>query len=170
MKLVIMLWLVTAGAGVSYAIYMERQNRLKLLNEMQQGLEKLVYFMYQWRMPAEEAFAKMVKEPFPMLHPFFTEMLEEIIKREVENLGDLWFSKSEIFFERTSIQKEIQEVWCNCFLNIPMEPGDLQRTILMKKEVIETYLKTLQDKYRVEQKLVWTLGLCTSAFLCLIIW
>ncbi len=170
MKLVIMLWLMTAGTGVSYAVYEERKNRLKLLNEMEQSLDKLAYFMYQWRMPAEEAFTKILKESFPMLQPFFSQVLEGIQKREVENLGELWLIKSKLFLETISLEKEIKEIWSACFLNIPMEPEDLQKTIHMKKQSIQTYLESLRDKYKMEQKLVWTLGVCASAFLCLIIW
>lgn len=169
MKMICMLWIMTAGVGISYAIYEERQHRLKLLCEMEKSLEKLAYFMYDWRMSTEEAFVKILKEPFPNLMSLFLEILEEIRKREVINLGVLWKQKSSTYFETTTLEKDIKETWCDLFLNIPMEPEDLKRSILGKRDHIKSYLGFLQDKYKEEQKLVWTLGLCASAFLCLII-
>lgn len=170
MKAIIMLWLMTAGLGVSYAIYEERKNRLKLLQEMEQSLGKLVYFMYQWRMPAEEAFTKMLRESFTMLHPFFVKVLEGIKRRNVENLGNLWKLESDNFFDATTMDKEIKEIWSNCFLNIPLEPEALQKSVLLIREEIQIHLESLRNKYKMEHRLIWTLGVCTSAFLCLIIW
>lgn len=170
MKVIVMLWLMTAGVGISYAVYEERKNRIKLLKEMEESLGKLAYFMYEWRMPAEEAFLKMSKEAFPMLQSLFIEVLEGIQKRRVENLGELWNTASNKAFETMMLDEEIKELWCDCFLNIPIEPEALQKSIGSKRERLQTYLKELQDKYKVEQKLVWTLGLCVSGFLCLIIW
>lgn len=169
MKFIIMLWLLTAGAGVSYAIHEERNNRIKLLKEMEQSLGKLTYYMYEWRMPFEEALAQMLKEPFPIFHIFYEKVLEEVLIRNRGNIDELWHEESRTFLQSTSIQKEVKELWATCFTNIPIEPDALQKCIEHKREQIQAYLFDLQDKYKVERKLVWTLGLCTSAFLCLII-
>lgn len=170
MKWIVMLWLITAGLGISCAVYEERKSRIKLLKEMEQSLGKIAYFMYEWRMPTEEAFLKIIKEPFSMLNSFFIEVLEGIQKRTVENLGELWNTASDKLFEGVILEKEIKELWSDCFLNIPMEPEALHKSIGSKRDELQTYLMSLQDKYKVEQKLVWTLGVCVSGFLCLIIW
>lgn len=170
MKVIVMLWLITAGFGVSCAVYEERKDRIKILKEMEQSLGKLAYFMYEWRMPTEEAFLKISKEAFPELNSFFAEVLEGIQRKDVNNLGDLWIVASNKLFERVLLENEIQELWRACFLNIPTEPEALQKSIEGKRRELQTYLMALQDKYKVEQKLVWTLGLCVSGFLCLIIW
>lgn len=170
MKWIIMLWLLTAGFGVSYAVYEERTNRIKLLKEMEQSLGKLSYFMHEWRMPLEEALTQLLKESFPMFRSFYESVLEEVLQRKVENIGELWKRKSQDYFESTTLQKEIKEMWTDCFINIPMEPEALNNGLLYKREQLKAYLADLQDKYRMEQKLVWTFGLCMSVFLCLIIW
>jgi len=161
---------MAAGAGVSYAVYEERNNRVRLLKEMEQSLGKLAYYMCEWRMPLEEAFIDILKEPYPMLIPFYKSVLEDVLKRNVENMGELWKRKSEVFLENTSLEKAIKELWAGCLCNIPIEPEALKMGFQYKREQLQAYLTDLQDKYKVEQKMVWTLGLCTSAFLCLIIW
>ena len=170
MKWIIMLWLFTAGFGISYAVYEERNHRIRLLKEMEQSLGKLAYFMYEWRLPLEEALTQMLKEPFPLFGCFYKKILEEVVKRNVGNIGELWEKNSLNYFQNISLQKTIKELWAGCFINIPMEPEELKKGLEHKREQLKAYLTDLQDKYKLEQKLVWTLGLCTSAFLCLIIW
>lgn len=170
MKFIMMLWILTAGAGVSYAVYEERNNRIRVLKEMEQSLGKLRYFMYEWRMPFEEALTQILKESFPTFHTFYESVLSEVLKRECVNIGELWGEKSNDFLQGVSLHKQIRELWASCFTNIPMEPEALNNALEYKRAQLQAYLSDLQDKYKTEKKLVWTLGLFTSTFLCLIIW
>lgn len=170
MRFIAMLWLVTAGAGCSYAILQERQEKLNLLKEMEYSLEKLAYFMYQWKMPVEEAFHHVAEEEYGMLRVFYQKLTEELDRRKAGNLGVLWKEKSNLIWQNWKLSKNLETLWNSLFLHMPMEPERLYTTLRQKTEEIAEVRRELQEKYKGEQKLVWTLGVSASVFLCLILW
>ena len=169
MKGIIILWLLVAGTGVSYGIYEERNHRIKYLKEMEQSLAKLTYFMCEWRMPFEEALQQVLRERLPMMRSFYEVVLEDVLKRTSATIGDLWYENGMKYLKDIAIQTDIKELWSGCFENIPLEPEALKVGLEHKRNELKAYLQTLQVKYKTEQKLVWTLGVCSSAFLCLMI-
>ena len=170
MKFIIMLWLLMGGCGISYAVYEERKKRLQLLKEMIQSLEKMAYFMCVWRMPLEEALAQMQNVPLPILHSFYQDILEEVLARREENVGTLWQRKSESFFSFASLSLPIKELWSASFINLGMEPEVIKSNFDYKIAELRVYFTEFEEKYKTEGRLVWTLGVCASLFLCLIIW
>lgn len=170
MKFIAILWLVTAGAGCSYAILQERRDKITLLKEMEHSLEKLAYFMYQWKMPVEEAFCHVAEEENGMLRGFYQELTEELDKREAGNLGCLWQKKSMQIWQHWKMSQPLEKLWSELFLHMPMEYERLHTILEQKTEEIAGHRKELQDKYKGEQKLVWTLGISAGVFLGLILW
>ena len=55
MKVLLVIWLLSAGIGVSYSVISERKKRVEFLGTMEQDLKKLAYYMCEWRLPVEEA-------------------------------------------------------------------------------------------------------------------
>ena len=51
-----------------------------------------------------------------------------------------------------------------------MEPEALNKRLTERAERIADYVLELQEKYKGEQKLVFTMGFFVSAFFCLILW
>ena len=169
MKWIIILWLLIAGTGVSYGIYEERNHRIKCLKEMELSLGKLTYFMCEWRMSFEEALHQILRERLPMMRSFYEMVLEDVLKRSSATIGELWYENGMKYLKDIAIQTEMKELWLGCFDNIPLEPEALKVCLNHKRNELNAYLEALQDKYKTEQKLVWTLGVCSSAFLCLMI-
>ena len=169
MKWIIILWLLIAGTGVSYGIYEERNHRIKCLKEMELSLGKLTYFMCEWRMSFEEALHQILRERLPMMRSFYEIVLEDVLKRSSATIGELWYENGMKYLKDIAIQTEMKALWSGCFENIPLEPEALKVGLNHKRNELNAYLEALQDKYKTEQKLVWTLGVCSSAFLCLMI-
>ncbi len=170
MKWFIMVWLFTAAIGSSYSIMRERNMRLTLLKEMAGSLHKLTYYMYRFKMPAEEAFRHVAEEQAGCLKEFFWEMQHMLQNKSADGIADLWQSKSQILEQQVKLPEGVRQIWENCFVHIPGEPEALNRSLTAKAEELENYRKELQQKYMGEQKLVLTLGAFASAFFCLILW
>ena len=49
MKVLLVIWLFSAGIGVSYSVISERKNRIEFLSTMEQDLKELAYYMCEWR-------------------------------------------------------------------------------------------------------------------------
>lgn len=174
MKWFAALWLLCAGVGISYSIVKERKYRIVQLEQMADTLKKLAYYMYQWKMPLKEALEHTYKEEQSWLQEFYTALIQEVKIRTKEDFGTIWLEQSKQFLEKqhalTGISKEIRDIWQESFLHIPMQPEALWHSLIQKAEKIMLYKKTLQETYKQEQRLVFTMGFFVSAFLCLIFW
>lgn len=170
MKWLIAIWLLCAGAGVSFSIIKERTCRITLLKEMEQSLKKLAYYMYQWKMPAEEAFRHVAVEEQGGLFCFYQAMYTSLTEKKAENLSALWQEKSSLYIDRRDLQEKVWLYWQECFSHIPMEPEALNKRLFLRAEEIAACRAGLEEKYKGEQKLVLTLGLFTGAFICLVLW
>lgn len=170
MKWIIAIWLICAGSGVSFSVVSERKRRVDLLKEMENSLKKLTYYMYQWKMPVEEAFKHVAGEEKGRLKEFYRIMHEALTEKTAENLGDLWQENSSRYLEKEKLERTVWTKWQECFLHIPMEPEALNKRLLLRAEEINAYRVELEGKYKGEQKLVLTLGVFVGAFLCLILW
>lgn len=170
MKWMVVIWLLSAGVGLSYSVVKERNRQVEFLRQMEHSLRQLAYFMHQWRMPVEEAVRHVAKEENGILFAFYSEMLHALADRRVEDFGRLWQEKSICLLQKEKFPDEIKKLWSDSFLHIPMEPEALNRRLILRTEEINSHLADMQEKYKGEQKLVLTLGFFTSAFLCLILW
>ena len=150
-------WLLAAGTGVSYSVVAERRNRLSQLGEMEHSLKRLAYYMYQWRLPIKDAIAYAAKEEKDVLQKFYLGLHETLVQQQTEDFDMLW-------------QEESGKIWNESFVNIPMEPEALNKRLTERAERIADYVLELQEKYKGEQKLVFTMGFFVSAFFCLILW
>lgn len=169
-KWVIMIWLLIAGVGNSFSIMKERKQRLSLLKEMEESLHKMIYYMYRFKMPVEEAFRHVAEEQKEELKEFFLEMHHMLQNKTVDNMGDLWQENSKRIEREISLPGEVRQIWENCFTHIPEEPEGLRHSLIRKAEEIKHLREDLKEKYESEQKLVLTLGVFASAFFCLILW
>lgn len=173
MKWLVAVWLLVAGVGVSYSVVAERRNTLHQLGEMEHSLKRLAYYMYQWRMPVKDAVAHVAKEEQEFLHGFYLGIQEKLVKRQTEDFGILWQEESCRMWKRMCPGKrreEIRKIWSDCFVHIPMEPEALNKRLTERAEKIADYTMELQEKYKGEQRLVFTMGFFVSAFFCLILW
>lgn len=170
MKWLIVIWLLAAGVGVSYSVVAERRNMLRQLGEMGHSLKRLAYYMYQWRMPVKDAVAHAAKEEQEFLHSFYLGIQEKLIKRQTEDFGILWQEESCEIFKSCHLPEEIRKIWSDSFVHIPMESEALNKRLTERAEKIADYAVELQEKYKGEQRLVFTLGFFVSAFFCLILW
>ncbi len=170
MKWFMAIWLVTAGIGFSFSVVAERKKQVQLLKEMEHSLTRLAYYMYQWRMPVEEALKHTSEEEKDILQEFYQGILLALQERQTENLGQLWQEESKRLLQNTKFSEEIKRLWQDCFIHIPMEPEELHRKLSLRVEEIEARRISMQEKYKSEQRLVLTMGFFTSAFLCLILW
>lgn len=176
MKWFLVLWLLTAGAGVSVHIIKERRERLLFLSRMQQSLCQLAYYMYQWRMPVEEVVGKLCREEQSYeLKEFYGEIQKRVLERKKESLGQIWQMESRKLFERNGLlrqagMKQAEMLWCDSFLYIPMEPEALRENLLYRAEQLGRMQGRMEEKYKGEQKLVMALGIFSGAFLCLMLW
>lgn len=161
-------WLLAAGTGVSYSVVAERRNRLSQLGEMEHSLKRLAYYMYQWRLPIKDAIAYAAKEEKDVLQKFYLGLHETLVQQQTEDFDMLWQEESGKIWNH--IPEEIQRIWNESFVNIPMEPEALNKRLTERAERIADYVLELQEKYKGEQKLVFTMGFFVSAFFCLILW
>lgn len=170
MKWFMVIWLLTAGIGFSFSVVTERKKELQFLKEMEHSLARLAYYMYQWRMPVEEAVAHTCEEEKGVLLDFYKSIIFYLKERQTEDLGQLWQEKSKELFQKIKLSEEIKKLWQECFFHIPTEPEALHKRLSLRIEEIEAHRISMQEKYKSEQRLVLTMGFFTSAFLCLILW
>ena len=169
MKWMLVIWLLSAGVGLSYSVIAERRRQLVLLKNMEHSLRQVTYYMHQWRMPVEEVIKKMIKES-DMLQGFYTAMQVKISEKHVDDFGTLWQEESEKLLCAEKIPEEIKGLWGNCFVQMPMEPEAVKQRLILKCDELNRKREELEAKYKGEQRLVLTMGFFTSAFLCLILW
>ncbi len=171
MKWLVLAWLLAAGMGVSYSVVAERQRRVRFLKEMEHSLEKLAYYMYQWRMPIKEAIFHMVQEEQGEFKKYYAEVGEALEERQAEDFGKLWQEKSrELFGDAAGAYGEGQVLWADAFVNLPMDVEELNRRLLLRIDDMKVYREAIEKKYKGEQKLVFTMGIFVSTFFCLIFW
>ena len=170
MKWFVAVWLLCAGLGVSFSVVKERRARITLLKEMEHSLKKLAYYMYQWKMPAEEAFRHVARDEKGGLSHFFQAMHTSLEEKKAENLSVLWQEKSSLHIDKKNLLESAWVSWQECFFHIPMEPEALNRSLILRAEEIAACRAGLEEKYMGEQKLVLTLGIFTGAFICLVLW
>ena len=169
MKVLLVIWLFSAGIGVSYSVISERKKRIEFLSTMEQDLKKLAYYMCEWRLPVEEAVGRMIKEGSRFV--FFYEAIHKRIReRFIDDLGKLWCEESKSLLTGVNLSEEIKILWKDTFSHIPMEPEAVKRQLYLKSEMLSEKRKALEEKYKGEQRLVLSMGFFVSAFLCLILW
>ena len=169
MKGLLIFWLLCAGSGVSYSVITERKHRIDFLREMEHDLKRLAYHMCEWRMPVEEAIDRMVREGGRF--QFFYERIHKKLKeKRVVDFGELWCKESDHLFTEMKLPKEIFILWTECFFHIPMEPETVKKQLFLKSQVLSEKRSALEEKYKGEQRLVFSMGFFVSAFLCLILW
>lgn len=192
MKGFVAIWLLAAGVGVSYSVVAERRNMLRQLGEMEHSLKRLAYYMYQWRMPVKEAVVHAAKEEQGILYDFYLGIQERLAERQSEDFGIVWQEESRYLWEQQEgskkksskreslnrsmydwnrkLPEEIGKIWSDSFVHIPMEPEALNKRLTERAEKLADYTRELQEKYKGEQRLVFTMGFFVSAFFCLILW
>lgn len=169
MRGLLVIWLLCGGIGVSYSILSERRKRLELLEHMGEAIKKLAYYMCDWHMPVEEVLGQMGKEEGPFA-AFYIRMQKIIQEKQTEAFGKLWQEESKKMPLLATATEEVRTLWTESFLQMPMEPEALRRKLMQCAENIEKAGRTLEEKYKGEQRLVVSLGFFVSAFLCLILW
>ena len=80
----------------------------------------------------------------------------------------LWREVGERWFK--NVPEEMQILWMESFEHIPTESEALYRHLSERAQRMKDYTKALQEKYKGEQRLVFTMGFFVSAFFCLILW
>lgn len=169
MKMMLVIWLLSAGVGVSYSVISERKKQVECLNAMYQDLKKLAYYMCDWRMPVEEAIKQMIKEG-GLFGCFYEAIHKKIKGRHVDDFGALWREESKDLLRGIKLIEETKMIWRDCFFHMPMEPEAVKRQLYLKSEALVEKKRALEAKYRQEQRLVLSMGFFVSAFLCLILW
>ena len=169
MKVLLVIWLLSAGIGVSYSVILERKKRIEFLGIMEQDLKKLAYYMCEWRMPVEESLGRMKKESsrFSM---FYEAIHKRIQERYIDDFGKLWCEESKRLLTGVTLSEEIKILWKDTFFHIPMEPEAVKRQLHLRSEMFSEKRRVLEEKYKGEQRLVLSMGFFVSAFLCLILW
>lgn len=174
MKWIAVIWLFCGGIGVSYSTIRERKKCIQQLEFLEYQLEKLADYMVQWHMPLQEALELLRKEKAGFLEVFYTNMIQELQERKKQDFGKIWKAESErLWKEQHALQRvssEIKTIWTESFTAMPLQPEAVYKRLIQRKEAIETYRLQLQETYRQEQKLVFTMGFFVSAFFCLIFW
>lgn len=176
MKWFLVLWLLTAGAGISVHTIKEREERLLFLGQLQQSLSQMAYYMYQWRMPVEEAVGRLCREEEAQkLQDFYAGILQKVLERKKESLGQIWQMECRRLFGTDRLwkqaeMKQAKRLWCEAFLYIPMEPEALRESLLYRAKEIGRIQSCMEEKYKGEQRLVMALGIFSGAFLCLMLW
>ena len=102
------------------------------------------------------------------MQKFYLGLHETLVQQQTEDFDMLWQEESGKIWNH--IPEEIQRIWNESFVNIPMEPEALNKRLTERAERIADYVLELQEKYKGEQKLVFTMGFFVSAFFCLILW
>lgn len=169
MKGLLVIWLLSAGIGVSYSVITERKKQVEFLYNMEQDLKRLAYYMYQWRMPVEEVIGQIIKEK-SRFHTFYEAIHKNISKRYIEDFGKLWREESENLFSGVKLADDIKALWSDCFLHMPMEPEAMKQQLFLKSEMLSEKRRALEEKYKGERRMVLSMGFFVSAFLCLILW
>ena len=170
MKWIIMIWVVVAGIGVSVSILKERNERLVVLREMQEYLEKLNYYMYHFKMPLEESVRHVSETGNHYFKDFLEEVGQALRSKSAEHVGTLWQEKSQAILQKSKLPKEAERIWTNLFLDLPGDPEILERHMAAKAEELKQCKDILKVKYMGEQKMVLVLGALAGAFFCLILW
>ena len=168
-KWIVVVWLLIAGAGVSYSIVAERRKEIRHLKKMEHSLKRLAYYMYHWRMPIREAVEQTAKEEEGVLYSFYEGVKRGLEERKIQDFGTLWKEESSLLWQQ-KLPDCIKKIWSNGFVHIPMEPEALHRRLTQKADEIAEYTEKLQEKYKGEQRMVFTMGFFVSAFLCLMLW
>ena len=168
MKWLVVVWLLTAGVGASYSIVAERKEKLNQLTDMEHSLRRLAYYMYQWRLPIKEVISFAAKEEKELLQTFYVELKEVLEQQKTEDFSVLWREVGERWFK--NVPEEMQILWMESFEHIPTESEALYRHLSERAQRMKDYTKALQEKYKGEQRLVFTMGFFVSAFFCLILW
>ena len=169
MKGLLVIWLLSAGIGVSYSVISERKKRIEFLAAMEQDLKKLAYYMCEWRMPVEEVVRQMIKED-SRFHTFYEGIHKNISKKYVDDFEKLWCEESGKLLAGVKLAEETKALWSDCFLHMPMEPEAMKKQLFLKSEMLSEKRRALEEKYKGEQRLVLSMGFFVSAFLCLILW
>ena len=169
MKVLLVIWLLSAGIGVSYSVISERKKRIEFLSTMEQDLKELAYYMCEWRLPVEEAVGRMIKEGSSFVF-FYDAIHKRIRERVTDDFGKLWCEESKSLLTGVTLSEEIKILWKDTFSHIPMEPEAVKRQLYLKSEILSEKRKALEEKYKGEQRLVLSMGFFVSAFLCLILW
>ena len=169
MKVLLVIWLLSAGIGVSYSVISERKKRVEFLGTMEQDLKKLAYYMCEWRLPVEEAVGRMLKEG-SRFGVFYEVIHKRIREKYVDNFEKLWCEESKILLSGVTLSEEIKILWRETFSHLPMEPEAVKRQLYLKSEMLSEKRRALEEKYKGEQRLVLSMGFFVSAFLCLILW
>lgn len=177
MKWLLSIWLLTAGIGVSYHVVVERRQKIKFLKEMEQSIGKMAYYMYQWHMPMKEVLFQMAREEKGILKTYYGKLRSALEEHKTEDFGRLWKEQSYSLWQEKcgerncfgrSFGQEIRDVWAEAFFNMPMEPKAINRELQLRMDQIKIHREALEEKYKGEQKLVFTMGFFVSAFFCLI--
>ncbi len=168
-KTVLVIWILAGGAGISYSVITERRNRLLLLKTMEYCLKLTAYYMYDWRMPVEEMIKK-VSEEAGVFTSFYQNVGREISEKNAQNFGEIWKAEGRAFLKEKKISEDIKGLWAELFLHMPMEPEGVNKKVLLKYDELRKKRADLEERYKGEQRLVFTMGLFVSAFLCLILW
>lgn len=177
-KWCVMLWLVTAGGGISYSMIKERKQQLLELEQMETIICRLAYYMCRWQMTAGEAVDKVCEEQEGIWKQFLEEVCRGMKERSEDSLCTLWQEKTKLVLEKpmkadkTKGRKSRQDfaLWYGLFVNTPMEPEELNRRLGMEAKKLAHMRGELSQKYKKEQRLIGSLGVFGGAFLCLILW
>ena len=180
MKWIVSMWLIATGIGVAYSVVLERKGKIRFMAEMEHSLEKLAYYMYRWRMPIKEAVYHMTQEEKGDFQKFYIKLLEALEERHAEDFGKLWQEHSKRLLERDRNggsfcgkeggEQEVQAIWTEAFVSLPIEAEALHKGLLFRVECIKEHREELEKKYKGEQKLVFAMGIFVSTFFCLIFW
>ncbi len=169
MKAIMAVWLLSAGIGLSYSVISERKHRVKLLHVMEKDLKQFCYYMCEWRMPMEEVLRQMIKEA-GLLRYFYSNILEKIRKKQISDLGTIWYEESRNMWTEIGALAEASALWEECFFHMPADSEGMKRHLELKSEAIEAKRIEVEEKYKGEQRLVFSMGFFVGAFLCLILW
>ena len=169
MKWALVIWLLSAGVGLSYSVIAERRRQIVFLKAMEYSLKQLAYYMYQWRMPVEELIKQMIKEEQLLKH-FYMAIQQKLLEKHVENFGTIWQTESVNMLKKERIPENTKVLWQDLFLHMPLEPEGVHKKLLLKCSELTAKREEIEEKYKSEQRLVFTMGFFTSAFLCLILW
>lgn len=174
MKWVAVIWLFCGGIGVSYSMIKERNMCIRQLTHLEDQLEMIAYYVMQWRMPLQEALQLAAKEEDGFLTQFYTNVIQALQERQKQDFGQIWKEESEKIWQEQEalrqVSKEIKYIWTETFVAMPLQPEAVCKRLIQRKDAIEAYRVKLQETYRKEQKLVFTMGFFVSAFFCLIFW
>ncbi len=169
MKVILSVWIVSAGIGTAYSIVSERSRQIILLKTMEYTMGQLAYYMYQWHLPVEETLKKIIEEE-NQVTSFIKIIYQKICDKESAALGEVWQEKSRSWLKNEKLPEDMKVLWTGLFLHMPMEPKGVYDKLLLKQEELTGKRKELELKYKNERRLVLAMGFFASTFLCLILW